>query len=83
MKYFSEQSQLINLRFFLILIFSTNFLLFFNLGCSTTLNQNNYNHCIDELEEERSKVRVGKLFSYKAENYEECRAPARYRLDSD
>ena len=83
MKYFSEQSQIINLRLFLILIFSTNFLLIFNLGCSTSINQKNYNQCIDELEEERQKVRLGKLFSYKAQSYEECRAPARYRLDAD
>ena len=83
MKYFIEQSQLINLWFFLILIFSVNYLLFFNLGCGTSINQNNYNQCIDELEEERQKVRVGKLFSYKAQSYEECRSPARYRLDSD
>ena len=60
-----------------------NFLLFFNLGCSTTHNQKNYNRCIDKLEEERQKVRVGDGFSYKAPNYEECRAPARFSLDSD
>ena len=36
-----------------------------------------------KLEEERQKVRVGNGFSYKAQTYEECRAPARYRLDSD
>ena len=83
MKYLSEQIQLNNLRCFLILVFSINFLLFFNLGCGTRLNQKNYKQCIDELEEERQKVRVGKMFSYKAQSYEECRAPARYRLDED
>ena len=81
MKYFSEQIQLINLSLFLILIFSVIFLIFFNLGCGTKLNQKNYKQCIDELEEERQKIRVGKRFSYKAQSYEECRAPARYRLD--
>ena len=83
MKFFSKQSQLINLRGFLILFFSLNFLLFFNLGCGTTHNQKNYNRCIEKLEEERQKVRVGDGFSYKAPNYEECRAPARFSLDSD
>ena len=83
MKFLFEQGQLIYLRLFLILTFSLNLLFFFNLGCSATLNQKNYNQCIDELEEERQKVRVGKGFSYKAQSFEECRAPARYRLDSN
>ena len=83
MRYFSDQIQLNNLWYFLILVFSVNFLLFFNLGCGTTLNQKNYKQCLDELEEERQKVRVGKMFTYKAQSYEECRAPARYRLDED
>ena len=83
MELLHRQRHLINLRALLILIFSVNFLLFFNLGCGSTLNQKNYNECLDELEEERQKIRVGKRFSYKAQSYEECRAPARYRLDSD
>tara|TARA_B100000700_G_C14552885_1_gene627401 strand:- start:195 stop:446 length:252 start_codon:yes stop_codon:yes gene_type:complete len=83
MKYFSGESPLINLWYLLILIFSVNFLIFFNLGCGTSLNQKNYNKCIEGLEEERQKIRVGKRFSYKARSFEECRAPARYRLDSD
>ena len=83
MKYFSVQRPLINIWFLLILSFYVNFFLFFNLGCGTKINQKNYNQCIDELEEERQKVRLGKLFSYKAQSYEECRAPARYRLDAD
>jgi len=83
MKFFSKQSQLNNLRGFLILIFSLNLLIFFNLGCGTSYNQKNYNLCIDKLEEERQNVRVGNGFSYKAQSYEECRAPARFRLESD
>ena len=47
------------------------------------LNQKNYSQCIDEIEEDRQKVRVGNLFSYKAQSFEECRSPARYRLDLD
>ncbi len=83
MKFFSEQNQLINNQHILILIFFVIFLLFGNCGCGSTVNQKNYNECIHKLEEERQKVRVGKGFSYKAQTYEECRAPARYRLDSD
>ena len=83
MKFFSVQNQLINIRYILILIFFVIFLLFGNSGCGSSLNQKNYNGCIHKLEEERQKVRVGNGFSYKAQNYEECRAPARYRLDSD
>ena len=83
MKYFSEQNQLINILQILLLIFIVNFLLIGNSGCGSTFNQKNYNECIPELEEERQKVRVGNGFSYKAQTYEECRAPARYRLDSD
>ena len=83
MKFLVSQNQLINPRFFLILIISFDFLLFFNLGCGSTFNQKNYNQCIDKLEEERQKIRVGKRFSYKAQSYEECRAPARYILDTD
>ena len=83
MKFFSVQNKLINIRYFLILIFFVIFLLFGNSGCGSSLNQKNYNGCIHKLEEERQKVRVGKGFSYKAQTYEECRAPARYRLDSD
>ena len=83
MKFFSEQNQLINIRHILLLIFFVIFLLIGNCGCGSTFNQKNYNECIPKLEEERQKVRVGKGFSYKAQTYEECRAPARYRLDSD
>ena len=83
MKFFIEQSKLINIRQILLLIFFVIFLLFGNSGCGSSLNQKNYNECIHKLEEERQKVRVGKGFSYKAQTYEECRAPARYRLDSD
>ena len=83
MKFFIEQSKLINIRQILLLIYFVIFLLFGNSGCGSSLNQKNYNECIHKLEEERQKVRVGKGFSYKAQTYEECRAPARYRLDSD
>ena len=83
MYFFGEERQLINFRGFLILIFSLNLLFFFNFGCGITLNQKNYDQCIEKLEEERQKVRVGDGFSYKAQSYEECRAPARYRLDSN
>ncbi len=83
MKIFREQNQLINIQHILILIFFVIFLLFGNCGCGSTVNQKNYNECIHKLEEERQKVRVGNGFTYKAQNYEECRAPARYRLDSD
>ena len=83
MKFFKKQNQLINIRQILILIFFVIFLLIGNSGCGSSLNQKNYNGCIHKLEEERQKVRVGKGFSYKAQTYEECRAPARYRLDSD
>ena len=83
MKFFSEQNQLINIRHILLLIIFVNILLIGNSGCGSTLNQKNYKECIPKLEEERQKVRVGNGFSYKAPPYEECRAPARYRLDSD
>ena len=83
MKFFSEQNQLINIRHILLLIIFVIFLLIGNCGCGSTVNQKNYNECIHKLEEERQKVRVGNGFSYKAQTYEECRAPARYRLDSD
>ena len=83
MKFFSENNQLVNIRKELHLIFIVSFLLIGNSGCGSTFNQKNYNECIPELEEERQKVRVGNGFSYKAQAYEECRAPARYKLDSD
>ena len=83
MKFFTEQNKLINIRHILLLIIFVNILLIGISGCGSTLNQKNYNECIPKLEEERQKVRVGNGFSYKAQTYEECRAPARYRLDSD
>ncbi len=82
MNYFIEEYKLINIRYILLLIFFVKILLFCNVGCGTTVNQKNYNECISLLEDERQKVRVGNGFSYKAQTYEECRAPARYRLDS-
>ena len=82
MKFLFEQSKLINIRHILHLICFVNIFLIGNSGCGSSLNQKNYNECIHKLEEERQKVRVGKGFSYKAQTYEECRAPARYRLDS-
>ena len=83
MNFFTEQKKLINFQDILILIFFVKILLFCNVGCGSTVNQKNYNECISLLEDERQKVRVGNGFSYKAQTYEECRAPARYRLDSD
>ena len=83
MKYIDVQYNMLNLQFFFILIISLNFLLFFILGCNTKLNQKNYHQCIDKIEEERQKERVGNRFSYKAQSYEECRAPVRYRLEAD
>ena len=83
MNLFSEQNKQINIRYILLLIFFVKILLFCNVGCGSTVNQKNYNECISLLEDERQKVRVGNGFSYKAKTYEKCRAPARYRLDSD
>ena len=83
MKFFIEQSKLINSQQILLLISIINFILIGNSSCRSSLNQKNFNECIHKLEEERQKVRVGDGFSYKAQSYEECRAPARYRLDSD
>ena len=83
MNFFTEQNKLINIRHILLLIFFVKISLFCNVGCGSTVNQKNYSECISLLEEERQKVRVGNGFSYKAQTYEECRAPARYRLDSD
>ena len=83
MNFFRLQNQLINLQFFLVLIISVNFLLFFNSSCGSLLNQKNYNQCIDKIEQERQKVRQGNGYSYKAQSFEECRAPVRYTLDSE
>ncbi len=79
----SEQNQSTNLSLFLLCILLGSILLFGNSGCGSALNQRNYQECVPELEEDRQKVRVGNGYSYKAQSYEECRAPARYRLDSD
>ena len=83
MNFYTEQNKLINIRYIFLLIFFVKILLFCNVGCGSKVNQKNYNGCISLLEEERQKVRVGNGFSFKAQTYEECRAPARYRLDSD
>ena len=83
MNFYTEQNKLINIRYIFLLIFFVKILLFCNVGCGSKVNQKKYNGCISLLEEEREKVRVGNGFSYKAQTYEECRAPARYRLDSD
>ena len=83
MKFFIEQSKLINARQILLLISITSFIVIGNSSCRSSLNQKNFYECIHKLEEERQKVRVGDGFSYKAQSYEECRAPARYRMDSD
>ena len=83
MNFYTEQNKLINIRYIFLLIFFVKILLFCNVGCGSKVNQKNYNGCISLLEEERQKVRVGNGFSYKAQTYEECRAPARYRLDSN
>ena len=83
MKFFIKQNKLIKSRQILFLISIINFILIGNSSCSSSLNQKNYNECMHKLEAERQKVRVGDGFSYKAQSYEECRAPARYRMDSD
>ena len=83
MNFYTEQNKLINIRYIFLIIFFVKILLFCNVGCGSKVNQKNYNGCISLLEEDRQKVRVGNGFSYKAQTYEECRAPARYRLDSD
>ena len=83
MNFYTEKNKLINIRYIFFLIFFVKILLFCNVGCGSKVNQKNYNGCISLLEEDRQKVRVGNGFSYKAQTYEQCRAPARYRLDSD
>jgi len=52
-------------------------------GCGTSLNQKNYLKCRQMLEKERQRVRAGNGFSYNSQSFEECRASARFQIDSD
>ncbi len=52
-------------------------------GCGTTLNEKNYLKCRQILEKDRQKVRAGNGFSYNSQSFEECRASARFKIDSD
>ena len=35
------------------------------------------------LEKDRQRIRAGNGFSYNAQSFEECRAPARFQTDED
>jgi len=52
-------------------------------GCGTSLNQKNYLKCRTLLEKDRQKIRAGNEFSYNSQSFEECRASARFQIDSD
>ena len=52
--------------------------LIFLVSC-TTLNEENYTVCLPLLEEDRKIVRDRQDYSYNPENFNACRAPARYR----
>jgi len=52
-------------------------------GCGTSLNQKNYLECRQMLEKDRQRVRAGNGFSYNSQSFEECRASARFQIDSD
>jgi hypothetical protein len=52
-------------------------------GCGTSLNQKNYLKCRKMLEKDRQKIRAGNEFSYNSQSFEECRASARFQIDSD
>ena len=52
-------------------------------GCGTSLNQKNYLKCRKMLEKDRQKMRAGNEFSYNSQSFEECRASARFQIDSD
>ena len=52
-------------------------------GCETSLNQKNYLKCRQMLEKDRQKIRAGNGFSYNSQSFEECRASARFQIDSD
>ena len=64
-----------------VLLFSI-FLLGIN-GCETSLNQKNYLECRQMLEKDRQRVRAGNGFSYNSQSFEECRAPARFKIEAD
>ncbi len=52
-------------------------------GCGTSLNQKNYLKCRQMLEKDRQRIRAGDGFSYNSQSFEECRASARFQIDSD
>jgi hypothetical protein len=52
-------------------------------GCGTSLNQKNYLKCRQMLEKDRQRIRAGNGFSYNSQSFEECRASARFKIDSD
>ena len=52
-------------------------------GCETSLNQKNYLKCRQMLEKDRQRIRAGNGFSYNSQSFEECRASARFQIDSD
>ena len=52
-------------------------------GCADSFNQKNYMMCRQKLETERQKIRKDGGYSYNAQSFEECRSPARYRINTD
>ena len=52
------------------------------IGCTNSLNQKNYLKCRHKLEIDRQEIRKDGGYSYKAQSYEECRSPARYRINT-
>lgn len=52
-------------------------------SCANSLNQQNYLACKLILEEDRQTARSAQAYSYKAQSFAECRAPAVYRTTED
>lgn len=69
------QTCMLNLILFSLLIFT---------ACSeSSVNLENYNSCHPLQEKERQKSRETNDFSYSSGAFDECRAPARYRMEQE
>ena len=80
--YFAKQNK-IKIIISLYSIFCSLVLIFLLISsCANSLNEENYLACKKNLETDRQKAREG-AYSYKSQSYEECRAPAIYRISEE
>ena len=80
--YIAKQNKITILKYFLLSLLPFSLIFLLISSCANSLNEENYLACKKNIETDRQKAREG-AYSYKSQSYEECRAPAIYRISEE